>query len=721
MKKIIAGFVFFVCALPASAQLTTLSGVVSDSNGIAYAGAQIKAQLVTTAGSPVSGQPTMTVNNAAQCKSSGFGSAPCQVPFQGTVGPFSLSVTGTFTVNLQDNTQVTPAATQWLFTINSIGNPPPLGTGPQVCSTQITVSGSAQALSLVSCPALSNIAGGGGALGVPGQNLFYATTYGVVADVIYASSGTCANGSATITTGANENPFTAAAVGKTIAGIDNPLSAGGNANCPPQGTILTFVDAHNVTVSNTPANPNNTINFVAWGTNSGANLSTAYNASYGKGCLILPSGNIFFDVPPFIASTVATTNVVYPPCVIGQYNTNLTPLPSFNVSNCNVGSKACFFMYGNITTSLPNFAYLKDFEFLGATGVNSWNLTGNFATYSAVNFNRVVAWNLWIWNVGGTSANSFTSGANFVGPNYVHAFTVFNTGTSQGCIATGTGGTSAGLNQMTTMEQSYCKGASGSGGALTINTSARLTSYGSQFDTSACPSCDTVTNDGIFTSYGEIILGASGLRAGLATTANGQSYIDGSWIKGAVAGQAVNCSTSGGQVILNGAVLDATASTQPAIKTVSGCNVINNAGTKFNSAYTLNLASGTYSSPGHSVVGSCTGTANASSTLGLYGTGPNATTTTCTSATIGSGIVSPGGATLQNLVVFSTAAGTATAAVTVLRNGGATTITCSLSGVTSCIDTTHSVALAAGDLISLQLVTGAAETVANVKAQVEWN
>jgi hypothetical protein len=126
---------------------------------------------------------------------------------------------------------------------------------------------------------------------------------------------------------------------------------------------------------------------------------------------------------------------------------------------------------------------------------------------------------------------------------------------------------------------------------------------------------------------------------------------------------------------------------------------------------------------GHSVKGACTGVATPSATLGLYGTGPNVVATACTSALIGSGSVVSGSRTLQNLLVTSTAAGVnaSSGVVTVLKNGGATAITCTIGVGTSCVDGTHTVAVADGDLISIQFTTQAAETLAGVKAIVEWN
>lgn len=148
-------------ASSAAAQLTTVSGTVTDPNNIPYAGGQLKAQLVAAAGGAVTGQPTVTVSNQAQCVSGGFGSAPCQVPFQGTVGPFQLSPTGTFTVNLQDNTLVTPGGTQWLFTVTiAPGVPPPLGFGPQTCIAPLTISGPTQSVSVAlsaACPVLTTL------------------------------------------------------------------------------------------------------------------------------------------------------------------------------------------------------------------------------------------------------------------------------------------------------------------------------------------------------------------------------------------------------------------------------------------------------------------------------------------------------------------------------------------------------------------------------------
>lgn len=135
----------------------------------------------------------------------------------------------------------------------------------------------------------------------------------------------------------------------------------------------------------------------------------------------------------------------------------------------------------------------------------------------------------------------------------------------------------------------------------------------------------------------------------------------------------------------------------------------------------LTTNTGSIIADGHSVTGVCTGAATASTTLGLYGTGPNATTTTCTSATIGTGIVAHGSRTAANLVCTATSSGTTTGACTVVINGGASIITCNLTtGLTYCSDATHTVALNDGDRVSIEFIAGAATTQTGIQATVEW-
>jgi len=155
------------------AQSTQVTGQVLDANGIPYAGATVTVGLVF-AGTPVS-NPTVTISTLSQCKANGFGSAPCQVPFNPSNGPFTLDTSGHIPgggITLQDNSLVTPGGAQWAFTVNSAGNPPPVGTGPQVCTATITITGATQSLtsSFSSCPALLNGSAGSGCTVGGGSN-----------------------------------------------------------------------------------------------------------------------------------------------------------------------------------------------------------------------------------------------------------------------------------------------------------------------------------------------------------------------------------------------------------------------------------------------------------------------------------------------------------------------------------------------------------------------
>jgi len=150
-----------LAVVPLSAQQTVVTATVKDPNGIPYAGGTVQASL------QISGGPaTVTINNQAQCSAASAGTAPCQIPIPGNVGPTTLDSTGTFVMTLYSNTSITPASSKWLFTINiSPGIPLPLGTGPQTFSVAVTVTGATQNLSATisaAAPALTNFAGGGG-------------------------------------------------------------------------------------------------------------------------------------------------------------------------------------------------------------------------------------------------------------------------------------------------------------------------------------------------------------------------------------------------------------------------------------------------------------------------------------------------------------------------------------------------------------------------------
>jgi hypothetical protein len=159
--------IVFLCARPAAAQFTQVSGTVTDVNGIPYAcaGATITAQIVNNNGQSLylSGQQ--------------FSPQPASTKLGCPTDPSSPSTPGAFAVQLADNAQIRCGSgpnivtcaqqTQWLFTVNTTGIAPPMGTGPQTCSATLTISGASQSVSasFAACPALSRGGGGGGASG----------------------------------------------------------------------------------------------------------------------------------------------------------------------------------------------------------------------------------------------------------------------------------------------------------------------------------------------------------------------------------------------------------------------------------------------------------------------------------------------------------------------------------------------------------------------------
>lgn len=162
MRAILKWILILAAALvlPAAAfgQTSTVTGTIVDPNGVPYGGGTVTAQL-TSPGA------TVTNNSQQQCVSAGLGSAPCQMPIPGTVGPAPLDPTGSFTLNLYSNTSIQPGGTQWVFTVGiAPGVLPPWGTGPQSFSTPITITGGSQSISSTlnsHAPALTRPVGSG--------------------------------------------------------------------------------------------------------------------------------------------------------------------------------------------------------------------------------------------------------------------------------------------------------------------------------------------------------------------------------------------------------------------------------------------------------------------------------------------------------------------------------------------------------------------------------
>jgi hypothetical protein len=178
-----------LAAVPAFAQRTVVSGTVTDSNGLPYS------------------QGSLTVTLSLPTGALGAYLNGAQIA--GTVGPVQLDATGSFLVQLADNTVIQCAnaagqlvtcapQTQWSFAVTlSPGIPPPQGSGPQTCKATLTVSGSSQSVSpsFAACPVLTKGGINLNANAIPGSPGFNSVpvTSGLLAEYRMLPSENCAS------------------------------------------------------------------------------------------------------------------------------------------------------------------------------------------------------------------------------------------------------------------------------------------------------------------------------------------------------------------------------------------------------------------------------------------------------------------------------------------------------------------------------------------------
>jgi hypothetical protein len=163
----------------AAAQFTTVTGTVVDPNGLAYANGTIVSVLILPGGT----SPTL-------------GGLPYTPPTQ----PVGLDATGSFTIQLADNTQLQPGGTTWNFTVcSAIGTVQPAGGKGPVCFTlasPITISGTSQSITAnlnAAALALSTRRLSNTYFGTCGGVAAAASTTGVVNLGLTPASGSCAS------------------------------------------------------------------------------------------------------------------------------------------------------------------------------------------------------------------------------------------------------------------------------------------------------------------------------------------------------------------------------------------------------------------------------------------------------------------------------------------------------------------------------------------------
>jgi hypothetical protein len=503
-------------------------------------------------------------------------------------------------------------------------------------------------------------------------------------------------------------------------------------------TIASFVSATQITLSATPANAVASNGCIVYGhlDDTGASAAdTAWQAFPTCPKLFLAASYYFLASPHWFTQPTACSNMGE---LSGGYGSITLPAGAEIEGRGNLATTIFLntnFPNGNACTNKSTASQTTGGCF-AITNLGKWtnlHLAGG-AQHTAPNLNGLVLLTMAI----GTLEDFLCDNMGWLGTNSVG----LNTGllaqlytvNLAGCGAKGwvIENSSSGGNVL-----AYRVAVENSPNALTINvTNPNLSAvcYGCFFSipTSGANNSQVILNHGgVFKMYGGFVYpGASGSSNTGVTgyrcdTSPGSAYFDGVYfgenVGGALTNTAISDNATGCITTLIGSSILGQSS--GASYTVSALGIVSTmydlGGNTFSPPITAGNA--TVVADGHSLTGACTGTANASVTNSLYGTGPNITATTCSgqSATLGTGLPMAHAGTLAGFICTSSAT-TVSVACTVMVNGAASTITCTMTATTYCQDNTHSVAFNQGDLLSEKIVTGAAETGANIKAFVKW-
>lgn len=602
-----------------------------------------------------------------------------------------------------------------------------------------------------------NFGGGGGSgtavVPATGPGKYFVSTnclalsncFTVKADIQAVSDATFTSGSSAVATGSSDPPFcngsslpcTAAQisaghttdVGTVAVGFSNCRATNEmacDANCN-QTTIATVVDAHDITLTGTCANNStataNSNNFY-WGSDDSTALTNAWTAAQnyalltGPATVFLPCGRMGMGTQSFVFVPAGTVHYATGLEGCGEGNpTEIVPFPKMNCTGSNGTAKACLALLVYAQDVLGNFSMTqtaRNIIFNGyglpdkdASATVTTGEAGVYVSQLAELFNVTVQG--WMWNraLATQVYGIFNNGGNLYGSNTFAGGDIglfmqsFGGGQVVGSAHGGSFGGSLG--------PSIDIGA-GETATFGVYINQNLSAC---FATSPCYGLRNLTSGSNYVSHGDQIsfgiwtdVGAKSTIVGSTLTNNGATY---SYYMNGGTLALQNVAITGHAHLVSGTVLDLGGNTP--LVTYAGLDA---------------FTGGSFTGDSHSIKGICTGIGTAASTLALRISGTSTTGTgipsTCTSTTLDAGIAVAGARSLGGLMVTSTAAGVnaSSGVVTVLRNGAGTTITCTIGTGTSCSDFTHSVTTADGDLISIQFTTQAADTLAGVKAFVEW-
>jgi hypothetical protein len=741
LRKLLILLTLLSVPLIAEGQTTTVTLNVTDSNSVIWANGTYTATLNPPAGRPPSDY---------------FVGGVALTPGQKTLTG-SLNAGGSASFSLTSNTSITPAQTTWAFQVCfTTGN-------PCYFSAPFTITGGTQTVNLTPPPVQSGGGGGGsssngtgGSANPAGPILGYylgpqcpagntGKCFLTPANTVQFNDCNWTTGGPTVTCAGSH--FTAADVGKNVMGGNTCASTSSTLNSNPgvngqistttSVTIAAFISATQVTLSATPANSSGggNVNCFIYGNNDDAAASavdTALQADPQCQRLFMVTAGYFFKSPHFFTQPPACANTTIMAGAVNPGFGNVSLPAGFEWIGTGPNPTTIFldpaFPNGDACThksttsqaqggcfAVPLMGKWRDLQLNGGPQFQAPNMAAK---------NLITAAVAELTNVTCVDYGAFT---NSVGLN--RSFLVMtNNWNNAGCGSIGeqfetNAGGNVGVRDV--IEES-------AGNSISVNAGAGYTCFWCDF---ALPRAGTSPgaivigqHGGILRFFGGVIApsnASGGAVTGLVLYKDdgGGSFFGDSTLfdltNAPTGNGGIWCAAAGCQVsLVNGSGINA-AGSNFAYQDGSGGILNIDRSFKWTGPFTDAAITGSVSSSGNSLYATCTGVANASATLGLFGTGPNATTTTCTSTTIGSGIVSDSARSAAAILCTSTATTVSVACKLVLNGTPSASLLCTMTATTHCENYT-AVAINKGDLISAEIVTGAAETGANIKLFILW-
>lgn len=567
----------------------------------------------------------------------------------------------------------------------------------------------------------------------------YATDFGVFGNAKWVCDATFTLNSPTVTTPVTDRPFLPTDSFAVVWG--STAVCGGNAqqaitNLTGATPITaTYNSAHQITLSgNASANCTPTASqggcALVWGPDDTTALQAAWDAA-ANSCtaLVLPAGGIIVNA--LITNTTSLCPVtdagddkLSAVGVVGQ-----GPFSTMLLFTSNVSFTTGMFAWG--ATPFYQRTYMHDFgvaSFTSATAAQAGQI--GFRTSFNSDF-----FNIWFMDFFPSAANNFIAllcnGVTNAVTN-CHDLLMINAGYTAVDISADD-------------ENLFGNWIQGSTQLVTISGAARVKTWANRFALTGTHGAVGVTSgvsewdssEDLFDCTGTTLPcisvgGSAGTSVkfhnvrvsnrqttgtGISISAGNTVIVDGEASTIASTTGTANAITNAGTLSLRNATISSTGGTglsNSGTVTVKDSNTFNNAITN----------TGTIQGqPGQGVLqGACTGVVTSATTVGLYGLGQQSATT-CTSTTVASGQVMSKAGSVYALYCTATAGNQATDACTVVKNGAAQTMTCSLNAAASCTDgaVAHVVTFVQGDILGIEVIGGTGTTLANVKGTLVTN